>query len=119
MKVVSRLVCRVRLGNGSGLIRSVEPYSGAVIGAHAGEAGHHRKYRRLALMQVAFAPGDSVIVRIVCRVGGIEDLAPVGGAVALTRDEHDRRRSRAATFEIHLAAAADVDEAGKVRPSQA
>ena len=114
MEVVGRLVDRVRLCDRIGLIRSVEPCSGAIIGAHAGEPGHHRKYRRVALMQVALAPGHSVVIGMVFRVGGVENFAPVGGAISFAGNEYDCRRSRAAAFEIHLSPTADIDEASDV-----
>ena len=65
-------------------------------------------------MQVALAPGHSVIIRMVFRVGGVENFAPVGGAISFAGNEYDCRRSRAAAFEIHLSPAADIDEAGDV-----
>ena len=46
--------------------------------------------------------------------GGIEDLVPVFGAVALARYQHDGRRACPATFGQQLAAAADIDQAGHV-----
>jgi len=114
MEIVRRLVGRMRLGDRRGLIRSVKPHARAVIGAYAGEAGHHRKYRRLALVQKSLAPGHGVIIGNMGRVGRIEGLAPVCCVVALARDKHDRRRSCTAAFEIHLATAANVHEAREV-----
>jgi len=65
-------------------------------------------------MQVTVAAGHSVIIRMVFRVGGVENFAPVGGAISFAGNEYDCRGSRAAAFEIHLSPAADIDEADDV-----
>lgn len=114
VQVVRRLVGRVRLGDRRRLVRSLEPNARAVVGADAGEARHRRIDRRVARVQIALAPGHRVVVRIVRRIGRVEDFAPVLGAVALSGDQDHRRRSGAAALEKHLAAAADVDRAGEI-----
>jgi hypothetical protein len=65
-------------------------------------------------MQVALAPGHSVMIRMVFRVGGVENFTPVGGPISFAGNQYDCRRSRAAAFEIHLSPTADIDEASDV-----
>jgi hypothetical protein len=47
-------------------------------------------------------------------LGCVERLAPCFGAVPCPRDEHDRGKPFASALHIHLAAPADIDQAGKI-----
>jgi hypothetical protein len=86
----------------------------SVIRADVRETGNGRENGSLALKQAAFARTNRVEGSVVDRVGGIKDLAPVGGAVSLAGDKYHRRRAHAATLEVHIAPAADVDQAGEI-----
>jgi hypothetical protein len=113
-QVVDILVNTMRLCDRRRYVGALNPRPRPVIRADARETGNGWKNGSLALKQAAFARTDGVERGVVDRVGGIKDLAPVGGAVPLAGDKYHRRRAHAATLEIHIAPAADVDQFGEI-----
>lgn len=107
----------MRLAARCGDVGAVHPDVGTVVGAHPGELCHRRQHRVAAAHQMT-AKGQIVAGSVVCGVGRVEDLQPILGAVALTRDQDHGRRTCSAAFDENSTPTADFDPTGTHRRAQ-
>ena len=87
----------------------------AVVEAHARELRDGGENRGFKLRRFPLAAAEGVVGKSLDRVVRLERIGPYPAGLPAARDEHHGRCAGSAAFEIHLAAAADIDEAGEVR----
>src|SRR4029078_11576100 len=97
------LLCCGRLlhRRGLGLCVIIQCDSGPVVGTHQGELANLREHSWVPRFRRAI------------RIFGINQICPVVVSASRSRYKHHCRRTGAAAFEIYLAAATDVEQAGR------